>query len=149
MLNLTGVCVQLVCVQACIHDRLAYAHPIADAKPGLVMQTVAQKEICPSEGSPVHLGAAYTLLNHPPQTHLFQLPEQRVAGIAPTPLASFKGLHISMILNLRDAPPGGSSQAVTCRITSLLREGALDSINQCWKQEVNIPCYLSRCLFRK
>ena len=50
MLNLT-VCVQLVCVQACIHNRLAYAHPIADAKPGLVMQTVAQKEICPSEGS--------------------------------------------------------------------------------------------------
>lgn len=77
MLNLTNVCVQLQFVYKPVyHDRLAYAHPIADAKPGLVMQTVAQKEICPSEGSPAHLGAAYTLLNRPPQAHLFQLPEQ-------------------------------------------------------------------------
>ena len=76
-----------------------------------LMLIVAQKEIRPSESSPVHLGAAYTLLNRPPQPHLFQLPEQWVAGIAPSPLAAFKGLSISMILNLRDAPQGGSPQA--------------------------------------
>lgn len=78
MSNLTDVCVQLQFVYKPVHhDRLAYARPIADAAiPGLAMQTVAQKEICPSEGSPVHLGAAYTLLNRPPPAHLFQLPEQ-------------------------------------------------------------------------
>lgn len=143
------LCTITVCVQACTPRQACLCSSCSWCHNRAVMQTVDQKEIHPSKSSLVHLGATYTLLNRPPQPHLFQLPEQWVAGIAPIPLAAFKRLSISMILNLRDAPQGGSSQAVTCRITSLLREGAFDGINQYWKQEVNIPCCFNPFLFRK